>query len=86
MGLCRETNFFSFRYEGFTVMCQTEEDLGVLILSGFIVITHVSGKERREKGVNGAWVRGPKMGQLTLSMGPAKAEVRIYIIKSHHSK
>jgi hypothetical protein len=35
------------------LMCPTEEDLGVLMLSVFTVITHVSGKERREKGAMG---------------------------------
>ncbi len=36
---------------------------------------------RGEKRGNGGWARWLKMGQLTLSMGPARAEVR-----SHHSK
>jgi hypothetical protein len=44
---------FFCRYEGFIVMCPTEEDWGVLMLSVFIVITHVSGKERRERGAIG---------------------------------
>jgi hypothetical protein len=34
---------------------------------------------RGEKGDNGDWARGLKMGQLTLSMGPAGAEVCSYI-------
>jgi hypothetical protein len=34
---------------------------------------------RGEKGDNGDWARGLKMGQLILSMGPAGAEVRSYI-------
>ncbi len=47
-----------------------EEDLGVLMLSVFIVITCVSEKGR--KGGNGDWVRGLQMRQLTLSLGPAR--------------
>jgi hypothetical protein len=33
----------------------------------------------REEGEKGAAVAGPKMGQLTLSMGPAREEVRSYV-------
>ncbi len=39
---------------------------------------HMCGQEG-EKGGNGDWVRGLKMGQLTLSMGPARADVHSYI-------
>jgi hypothetical protein len=48
-------------------VCPTEEDLGMFMLSLFIVMTC------------GDWVRGPNMGKLTLSMGPARAEVRSYV-------
>jgi hypothetical protein len=34
---------------------------------------------RREKRSNWDWVRGPKMGQLTLSMEPVRAKVPSYI-------
>jgi hypothetical protein len=43
----------------------------------FIVITCVGRKGR--KGGDGEWVRGLKIGQLTLSMGPARADVCSYV-------
>jgi hypothetical protein len=55
-----------------------EEDLGVLLSSMFIVITCMGGKE----GKRGQWGLGKgtkKVGHLSLSMGPARAEVRNYV-------
>ncbi len=40
------------------------------------VICLCSGRGREEKGGNGDWVRGLKMGKWALIMGPARAEVR----------
>jgi hypothetical protein len=37
------------------------------------------GVGRREKGGNGNRARDPKMGQLTLSIGPARTGVRSYV-------
>jgi hypothetical protein len=37
------------------------------------------GWDGGEKESNGDWVMGPKVGQLTLSMGPARAEVHSYV-------
>jgi hypothetical protein len=34
----------------------------------------MGGKVGKKRG-NGDWVMGPKVGQLTLSIGPARAEV-----------
>jgi hypothetical protein len=44
-----------------------------------ILIACVDGKEGKKRG-NRGWVRGPKVGQLTLSMGPARVEVCSYVI------
>jgi hypothetical protein len=53
--------------------------LGHVNVICFILITFVDRKEGTKRG-NGDWVRGgPKVGQLTLSMGPARAEVCSYI-------
>jgi hypothetical protein len=54
-----------------------EEDSGMLMLSVFIVITCV-GRKDRKRG-NEDWIRGPKMAQLTQSIGPARAEVSSYV-------
>jgi hypothetical protein len=59
------------------ILCPTEEDSGMLTSSVFAVFTCVAGQG--EKGSIGGWVRGLKMGQLTVSMGPARAEVHSYV-------
>ncbi len=38
------------------------------------------GWDGGEKESYGDWVMGPKVGQLTLSMGPARGEVHSYIM------
>ncbi len=43
-----------------------------------IVIACVGGKEGKKRG-SADWVRDSKVGQLTLSMGPARAEVSSYV-------
>ncbi len=42
------------------------------------VIVIMDGNERKKRG-NRDWVRDPKVGQLTLSMGPARADVCSYV-------
>jgi hypothetical protein len=49
----------------------------MLMLFVFLGITCVGGKDGKRG--NGYSARGPKMGQLALSMGPARAEVQSYI-------
>ncbi len=41
------------------------------------VIVIMDGKERKKRG-NRDWIRDPKVGQLTLSLGPARAWVCNY--------
>ncbi len=55
----------------------TEEDSGML-MSTVGVNVHMCGG-RGEKGSNGSWARGLKVGQLTLSLGLARAEVCCFI-------
>jgi hypothetical protein len=47
-----------------------------------IIISCVDGKEGKMRG-NGGWVRGPKVWQLTLSMGPARAKVHSYVLRAN---
>jgi hypothetical protein len=43
------------------------------------VILIACGQEGGEKRANRDWAEDPKVGQLTLSMGPARAEVYSYV-------
>jgi hypothetical protein len=47
---------------------------------------HMCRWERGKKGGNGDWVAGPKIGQLTVSMGPARGRDSKLRTKSHYSK
>jgi hypothetical protein len=60
------------------IQCPTEEDSGMLMSSVVVVSTFV-GQKGRKRGGKGDWARRLKMGQLTLSMGPAMAEVPSYV-------
>jgi hypothetical protein len=54
-------------------MGPTEEDLG-LLMSSVVVNVRIYGREGGKRD-GGEQARGLKMGQLTLSMGPARAAV-----------
>jgi hypothetical protein len=54
------------------------KDLGVLMLSVlYVVLECVGGMRGKIRGLGLG--KTPKVGQLTLSMGPARAEVRSYL-------
>jgi hypothetical protein len=56
----------------------SERRLGHVNVVCVLIIACVDGKEGKQRGT-GDWVWGPKVGQLTLSIGPASAEVRSYV-------
>jgi hypothetical protein len=56
------------------LLCPIEENSGMLMSSVLVVSLELA--RSGEKGSNGDLVWGPKIRQLTLSMGPARAEVR----------
>ncbi len=60
-----------------SLLCPTEEDYAMLRLSATVNFACVGGKG--EKGGNGDWARGLKIGQLTLGMGPARVEVCLFV-------
>ncbi len=59
------------------LLCLTEEDLGML-MSSVVVTVRMCW---REGGKREQWmlVKGPKKGQLTLSMGPARVEICFFV-------
>jgi hypothetical protein len=65
-----------------SLLCPTEEDLGMLMFSAVINV-HMCGWEGG-KGGSGGWAMRLKMRQLILSMGPAGVEVRLFV--RHNSK
>jgi hypothetical protein len=58
-------------------LCPTEEDSGIC-MSLVMVNVRMCG-QKGGKGDVGGQVRGLKMGQLILSMGPARAEVPFFV-------
>jgi hypothetical protein len=61
-----------------TVHVPDRRRLGHVNVIYLIVLACVGGK-RGKRGAVGSWIRDLKVGQFTLSIGPARAEVGSYI-------